>query len=145
VLGLLLCFVLMTSLLLALTACSGSSTAEPTPQVVITAWTAEVVGKLTHIDGCIRVVDQAQGIDYALVWTPDVSATIEGDQVRIITGIVRKKEREVVLQFGEMVRVSGGETTAPDEQLLNALPASCRGPYWVVGSEIAPVQATPDP
>ena len=145
VLGRFLCFVLLTSFLLALTACSESSKAKPTPQVVITAWTAEVVGELTNIDGCIRVVDQAHGIDYALVWTPDISATIEGDQVRIVTGIIRNQEREVVLQFGEIVRVSGGETSYPDEQLLNALPATCQGPYWVVGFEVAPVQAKPDP
>lgn len=82
------------SLLIFLAACREKSpevtitATTPTPEVIITAWTAEVTGELINIDGCIRIRDRENNVNYALVWTPDVSATIEGDEVRIISGIV---------------------------------------------------------
>ena len=142
---------IVISLLPILTAC-GEKTPEVTtkpspesPEIVVTAWTAEVVGKLLNVDGCVRIRDEESDVDYALVWTPDISATIEGDEVRVISGIVRGKSSEVVLRFGNIVRVSGGETAHPDEELLQNLPANCQGPYWIVGFEIAPVQSTEEP
>ena len=120
-------------------------TAEPTQEVVVTAWTAVVIGELINIDGCVRIRNPDIEVDYAIVWTPDVSATIEGETIRIISGIVRGNISEVVLNFGDIVRFSGGETSHPDEQLLQNLPSNCQGPYWVVGFEIAVVQTTVAP
>ncbi len=117
----------------------------PTPEVIITAWTAEIIGELINIDGCIRIRDRESDVSYAIVWTPDVSATIEGDEVRIISGIVRGNTSELVLHFGDIVRVSGGETIQPDEQLLQNLPPNCQEPYWVVGFEFASFQTTEVP
>jgi len=140
--------VVLFGLLLILTACGDEVpdvTPKTSPEVIVTAWTSEVVGELLNVDGCIRIRDKESAIDYTLAWTPDVSATIEGDEVRIISGIVRGKSSEVVLHFGDIVRISGGETAQPDDELLQKLPANCQGPYWVVGFEIAPVQSTEEP
>jgi hypothetical protein len=139
------------SLLISLAACSENApevpaiAPRPTAEVIITAWTAEVIGELINLDGCIRIRDGVSEVNYAIVWTPDVSATIEGDAVRVISGIVSGNSSEVVLHFGELVRLSGGETTHPDEQLLENLPANCQGPYWVVGFEVGTVQTTEVP
>ena len=143
--------VIVFSLLIFLAACREKppevtiTPTTPTPEVIITAWTAEVIGELINIDGCIRIRDRESDVNYAIVWPPDVSATIEGDEVRIITGIIRGNTSELVLRFGDIVRVSGGETMQPDEQLLQNLPPNCQGPYWVVGFEIASVQTTEVP
>ncbi len=42
-------------------------TTEPSPEIVVTAWAAEVVGKLLNIDGCVRIRDEESDIDYVLV------------------------------------------------------------------------------
>ena len=60
-------------------------------------------------------------------------------------GIVRRKPSEVVLHFGDMVRVGGGETMRPDEDLLQCIPPNCPGPYWVVGFDIESLQPTEEP
>jgi len=123
------------SLLISLAACKEKvpevdiTATTPTPEVIITAWTAEVIGELINVDGCIRIRDRESDVNYAIVWPLDVSATIEGDEVRIISGIVRGNTSELVLRFGDIVRVSGGEITHPDEQLLQNLPPNCQGPY----------------
>jgi hypothetical protein len=138
----------VSSLLISLAACREKvpevtkPTTTHTPEVIITAWTAEVTGELSNIDGCIRIRDRVSDVDYAIVWTPDVSATIEGDEVRVISGIVRGNTSELVLRFGDIIRISGGETTHPDEQYIQNLPPNCPGPYWVIGFEIDVVQTT---
>jgi len=104
-----------------------------------------MVGELLNIDGCIRIEDKASSVGYALVWTPDMSVTVEGDGIRIVSGIVRENQQEVVLHIGDTVRVSGGETKYPDEQLLRSLSPNCQEPYWVVGFEIATVQPAEKP
>ncbi len=47
--------------------------------------------------------------------------------------------------FWDIVRLSGGETAHPDEELLYNLTANCQEPYWIVGFEIAPVRSTEEP
>jgi hypothetical protein len=138
--------VLFSLLAVSLSACTeapvNTATAVPSPEVVITAYPSFVIGEIINIDGCIRVRDKETDVSYAILWTPDVSATIEGDKVKIITGIVRQNTSEVTIQFGDTARVSGGETAFPDEQLLKKLPSSCQGPYWVIGFEIEPIEST---
>lgn len=147
----LIILVIVFSLLISLAACGKKipevtiTATTPTQEVVVTAWTAEVIGELINVDGCIRIRDRENAVDYAIVWTPDVSATIEGDELKIISGIERGNISEIVLRFGDTVRVSGGETTHPDEQLLQNLPPNCQGPYWVIGFEIDTVQTTEIP
>ncbi|GIW61074.1 MAG: hypothetical protein KatS3mg087_2140 [Patescibacteria group bacterium] len=147
----LIILVIIFSLLISLAACGEKipkvtiTATTSTQEVVVTAWTAELIGELINADGCIRIRDRENAVDYAIVWTPDVSATIEGDKVRIISGIERGNINEIVLRFGDTVRVSGGETTHPDEQLLQNMPPNCQGPYWVIGFEIDTVQTTEMP
>jgi hypothetical protein len=115
------------------------------PNVMVTAYASVAIGKLWNEDGCIRIRSMNGNKSYALVWPPDVSATIEGDSLRVVTGIVRQKPTEVVLHFGEMVIIGGGESDSPDEDLLKELPPHCEGPYWVVGFKVAPYQPTEKP
>lgn len=147
--------ILLFSGLLAMTACNSSSSASSTttptagphvvasstttptaePQVVATFWTAELIGELIEVEHCIRVNDRDSNTSYLLVWPPDITATTDKDTVRVVTGAITGNRNEVILHVGEMVRLSGGETENLDEQLRQALPANCPGPYWVVGIE----------
>jgi hypothetical protein len=138
--------ILLFNGLLAMIACSlfssASSTTTPTaePQVVATYWTAELVGELVEVEGCIRVNDRNSDTSYLLVWPPDIAATVENDTVRVVTGILTGNRKEVVLHLGEMVRLSGGETKNLGDQLRQTSPANCPGPYWVVGIEVGPFE-----
>jgi hypothetical protein len=104
------------------------------PHVVATAWTAELRGKLSILDGCIRVIENKQSANYLLVWPPDITATIDKNTIQITTGVVTGNKKIIVLQDGEGVYLSGGETTQPG----SPIPSNCKGPYWVVGFEIGP-------
>lgn len=151
--------ILLFSGLFAMTACtsvpSASTTTTPTaephgasstttpkaePQVVATFWTAELIGELIEVEHCIRVNDKNSNMSYLLVWPPDITATTDKDTVRVVTGAITGNRNEVILHIGEMVRLSGGETENLDEQLRQALPANCPGPYWVVGIEVGPLE-----
>jgi hypothetical protein len=108
----------------------------PTAQVVVTYWTAELIGELVHVDGCLRVnVDG--GTSYVLVWPPDLLATIEESTVRVKTGLVTGYINEVELHLGDTVRLSGGTTSALPAPLAEQAPPNCPEPYWVVGIEIS--------
>ena len=111
----------------------------------MTAWSALTFGELVNVDGCIRIRDKEMGVDHALVWTPDTSVVIEGDEVRVTTGIVRGSPSKVVLHFGDMIRVGGGETMHPDEELMPYIHPNCQAPYWVVGFGIDAIQPTEEP
>jgi hypothetical protein len=132
-----------------LTACGLTSYEDnrttPSPAVIMTAYASYKIGEIINVDGCIRIRDQHTNKSAAIVWTPDVSATIDGDQVRIITGIIRKETREFVFHFGDIVKIDGGESAFPDEELLQKLPPDCEGPYWIIGFSITPFQTTEEP
>lgn len=116
----------------------------PTSEVIATAFAAAIGGELVNVDGCIKLRWNSQ--DHTILWPPDASWTIEGDHVRIVTGIVRKQPKEVIIHFGEIVRAGGGEMAFPDEQLLQSVPLHCRqGPYWVMGFEITILSPTVTP
>jgi hypothetical protein len=131
-------------LLLGTTACvvspSPASTPDATPEVIITALTAEIRGKLVEIDGCLRVIDQVDQSARTLAWPPDVSAVVAADTVTVTFGLVTGDRREVGLHLGENVHIGGGEAEKLDTQLQQRLPANCNGPYWVVGNSIEPVR-----
>lgn len=140
--------VIALSLLLLIAACrEGSSEVTPTPSkpVMVTAMASYTIGELINDDGCIRIRNKDMNLDRVVIWPPDISTTIEGDQITIITGGVRGGTNEVVLNFGDQVMLSGGETTQVDETLLQNLPPGCEGLYWVVGFDVTPVQATDEP
>lgn len=102
------------------------------PQVVATAFTAELIGKLSIVDGCVRVNIDKNNVSYLLVWPPGITVTIDKETVQIITGVTTGNQNKTILHNGEEVRLSGGETAQPG---LNITP-NCPGPYWVVGFEI---------
>jgi hypothetical protein len=132
-------------LMLGTTACavlpSPTSTPGTTPEVVITAWTAEMRGKLVERDGCLQVIDQVDQSAYTLAWPADVSTVAAADTVTVTFGLVTGDRRQVVLHLGEDVQIGGGETEKLDAQLRQRLPANCKGPYWVIGNNIASLHA----
>ena len=135
----------LTVLSFTLISCQMSQTpaATPTLGVIMTAMVARLDGKLEKIDGCIRVRSGELDNGYALVWPPDHKMTIEDGQVRVVSGIVSGKRREVVLKFGEDVTLSGGIVVNLDEQLEQTIPANCPAPYWAVGNTIQPIATQP--
>lgn len=140
---------LISILLIVITACSTQSTktatSQPTPEMIATAYASYMIGELINNEGCIQVRNQNTLVAYTLVWPPDVSGTIEDGQVKVVMGIVRKKVSEIVLDFGDVVFVGGGESAFPDEKLLQQLPSSCQPPYWIVGFEVKKYQPTSTP
>lgn len=114
----------------------------PTPNVVATFWTAELVGELTIDEGCVRVIGRVDNVSRLLVWPPDYEMSVEKDTVRVIGGKVTGKHTEALLHDGEVVLPGGGETSEINEQLKSSVPPNCQGPYWVVGSWIGPYPAS---
>jgi hypothetical protein len=123
--------------------CSQSVTNDPTPtfktnsspQVVVTAWTAELTGTLLRDDGCIQVRSENDET-YTLVWPSDLALTIENDGIKITKGIVSGNREDTPFNFGDIIYLSGGETEYLDEQLQKTINEQCLGPYWVVGFDI---------
>lgn len=115
------------------------------PQVVATAYTAILIGELIGVNGCLQVKSNLDGAVYTLAWPPDTEVTITGNEVTVITGIMRGQTETITLHFGDNVRLSGGETEELSEQLRTLVKDSCSGPYWVMGFEIAHNQATAEP
>jgi hypothetical protein len=112
------------------------------PGAVITAWTAEMRGRLVERDGCLQVIDQLDQSLYTLAWPADTSAIVAADTVTVAFGLVTGDRREIVLHTGDAVQIGGGETEKLDSQLRRTLPANCSGPYWVVGNNIELLRAT---
>lgn len=128
----------------AMTACNTASAPSPTasPRIVATRWTAELVGKLVTVDGCLRVNSIHGGTSYLLVWPPEYTGkvSIEKGTVQIVD-----RDKMIVWHIGEMVHLGGGEVPSIeylDERLRQKLPANCPGPYWVVGDVTNSVEAT---
>lgn len=139
----LLCMVVTS---IALTACTQPSTptATPTLYMIMTAMVARVSGELVKIDGCIRIKPSGRDDSYALVWPPDHKMTIDDGHVRVESGLVSGRRREIILTIGELVVIGGGSVADLDDQLKQTIPVDCPGPYWVVGAEILSL-ATPTP
>lgn len=135
---------MMISILLAMSACATETEATPTstPEIIATAMIARIEGKLVEIDGCLRVISSYSGTAYTLAWPADLSMTVDGNKVKVITGIVRGNPTEIILFIGEDVLLGGGEVKQLSEELNQKVPAHCPGPYWVVGYTIIPVEAT---
>jgi hypothetical protein len=119
---------------------SPSSTPVVTPEVIITARTAEIRGMLVDTDGCLQVIDQVDHSAYTLAWPADISAVAAADTITVTFGLVTGNRREVLLHIGEEVHMGGGEAEKLGAQLRQTLPANCTGPYWVVGNSIEPVR-----
>ena len=103
-------------------------TERPTPYVLTTAMAASLQGYLIEENGCLQVDERT------LVWPPDFQMSIENDQVRIVSGLVSGKHKEVLITIGSKIKLGGGNIDELDDQLRNSIPTNCTGPYWVVGS-----------
>jgi hypothetical protein len=81
-------------------------------------------GRLEVQDGCLRVGS------YLLLWPSRARLSLGADGIPVVGG-----GRERPLRLGDQVRMGGGEawTDFKGRGLVQALPAECAGPYWVVG------------
>jgi len=109
----------------------------PSPEVIATAWTAEIEGKLVISDGCLRIKNTSA--DYALAWPADYLTFIQGEKITIKTGLVYGTPGELILTVGSSIHLSGGETQQLSEDLRRTLAPGCIGPYWVVGNELTAI------
>lgn len=130
------------SLLWLLAACSSPTPtiipATPPPiKVVITALTALAQGRLIQSGGCLYIHSADFDKNYALVWPPDFAITIDGENVKVVSGIVTGIRKEVVLQIGENLVLGGGDFNPFTSENQKLIPAGCPGPYWVVGSIVS--------
>jgi len=131
-------WLVLVVLSLIMTACGDRVTSTLTPEP--TRLTADLVGELVVVEGCLRVNAKGSDTSYLLAWPPDFAVSMAEDTVQIVDGSGKK----VALHIGEIVYISGGEvhsTEYLDERVQQKLPANCSGPYWVVGSEINSVDA----
>ncbi len=98
--------------------------------------TSYITGKLVEVGGCLRLVDDHSGANFLLLWSPNVTLSLENGTMQILDSA-----NQVVAQVGDEVFISGGEIPASSsswlsERLREPLPDACPGPYWFVGSEI---------
>jgi hypothetical protein len=98
-----------------------------------TSLLAQLIGTL-HLDGgCLRVTSLYDGSDVLLIWPPEYTLRVEGEQVQVVDG-----EGLVAARIGEEVYASGGHVTVKDEWVLQQIPEACRGEYFVVGNTVRP-------
>lgn len=93
---------------------------------------ALLVGKLVLVNGCLRV-NNDEGTSYLPIWPRSFAWRTSGNTIEVIDGNGRLAAR-----LGDHVRVGGGEMPAQyiSKYVLQPLPESCSGPYWIVGNEI---------
>jgi len=114
-----------------------SATTTPTFQVEITHWLAAANGILIMEDNCLKLrSSDYSNMDFSIVWTPDFSVTIEGDSVKVTSGVVTGMQKVVVLQIGKKVTLGGGTVDELSEAFQKTIPANCTKPYWIVADVI---------
>ena len=111
-------------------------------------------GELIVVDGCLRVrrypdpVDpnsyyQPSSTPLMLIWPANFTWSAKGNSIQIIDGAGL-----IAARVGDDVRFSGhgicsegwcGTTDIGEIDLLQPLPESCSGPYWIVGEEVSAV------
>ncbi len=102
---------------------------------------AEVSGKLVLDDeGCLRIEEHPGHTDTVPIWPAGFELDTSGDEVSVLD-----EEGRVVATVGEKVYMGGGgvpkdRVTLADERMLRELYKRCPGEYWIVGSEVRPLQ-----
>ncbi len=96
---------------------------------------AEMVGQLVLVDGCLRVQSIYDDTSYLPVWPPEFALRSEDDSIQVLDGT-----GQVVAKVGEEIYMGGGEGSASvmAECVRQQLPATCTGPYWIVGEGVRP-------
>lgn len=92
----------------------------PSPQVVATRFTAELIGQLVEKDGCLRVEAAPYAKDYALVWPAEYKIQRDAAGITMVDG----QGKQTTWQVGQWVHLGGGESGSDEK---------CPGPYWLVG------------
>ena len=136
---------LLFSLCALLSACAAppvavtsTGPAPTTAPVAVTQLMAELTGTLQIENGCIRVQGSNDKGSILLVWPPDLSATIQGNSVHVVSGLVSGIHEEFVLQAGQSVDLGGGTFSDVNQQLKSTEAGGCPGPYWVVSEVGSP-------
>lgn len=93
-----------------------------------------VVGDLSIIDGCPRVIDAEKDINLLLVWSSEYEVLVEADMLEITVAHPADGKAKVRFQNGQTVMFGGREISRLNEAQARSVPASCSGPYWLVGS-----------
>jgi hypothetical protein len=96
---------------------------------------AELIGDLVLDDGCLRINSSYGDGSILPVWPPEFSLEAANDVLQVLDGTGR-----VVARVGEEVYMGGGEGSsgAVAECVRQQLPATCTGPYWIVGEGVRP-------
>jgi hypothetical protein len=101
---------------------------------------AELSGALRLVDGCLRVQTSAAPQGVLLVWPVDITATV---YLKTVVVLDETSRQQATWQAGEIVTLSGGNLARITDGLRRVGPASCPGPYWLVGSVSPSATATP--
>ena len=96
---------------------------------------AQLIGELALVDGCLWVKDMYSGGSILPIWPPEFRLRAENDEIQVLDG-----DGQVVARVGEEVYMGGGEVSSPSlpDCVRQQLPASCSGPYWIVGMGVRP-------
>ena len=96
---------------------------------------AELIGRLTLVDGCLRVNSIYGTASYLPIWPPEFALRAHDGEIQVLDG-----DGQVVAHVGQEVYMSGGEGSAASmpDCVREQLPAACTGPYWVVGDAVRP-------
>ena len=96
---------------------------------------ALLIGELVLADGCLRIESVHSTESLLPIWPPEFGLAAEGDGVQVLDG-----EGQVVARVGEEVYMGGGGGSAARlaECVREQLPATCSGPYWIVGDGVRP-------
>jgi hypothetical protein len=102
------------------------------PRVVMEAL---LIGRLVLVDGCLRIESFYGDESLLPIWPPEFGLAAEGDGIQVLDG-----EGRVVALVGEEVYMGGGggSATGMADCVREQLPATCGGPYWIVGDGVRP-------
>jgi hypothetical protein len=109
------------------------STNTQTPEIEITRWLSLTSGIISIEDGCMKITGDDRMDDYTVVWPPDFLVTVEGNSIKVISGIVTGQRREFFLTTGDKVKLGGGTVNQLSKDLQKAVLENCPSPYWIVG------------
>ncbi len=111
-------------------------------------YAAAASGRLTLVDGCLRLVDAGDPSDegYLIIWPASHYAQDENGTLAVYDGLGRQ-----VAKVGDDIEMGGGEDnqTEPITEtafgLQEPTPPECPGPYWIMSRIVAPDKLTPRP
>jgi len=131
-------------LVAALLAAACDASASPAPIAgtapAATRLPAQLSGALRLVDGCLRVQTSAAPQGVLLVWPVDITATV---YLKTVVVLDETSRQQATWQAGEIVKVAGGNVPNPSDGVRRVGPATCPGPYWLVGGVAPSATATP--